>query len=216
MIDIIIIGNSGAARECYDILLDIFSDSPSLAHYYQFKGFLAWKGYPADLKQLSHLQLDESKALDVLNTHYIIGIGNPKLRKEIFEEFKSKNATFMNLIHPWSSISSTVEMGEGNIFQRGCTVHCNAKIGNANYLNGAVNLSHDAEIGNYNFLAPYSMVLGNSKLGSSNHLGPQSILLENAKVGDNNLLAPSSVIYKGCKNNCRMMGSPALKVGEME
>ncbi len=214
MKNIVIIGNSGAARECYEILQDIFAASPNLQHYYRFQGFLPWKGHRADLKQLAHMELNE-KAIDVHNVHYVIGIGQAKIRQEIFEEYKAADAILMNLIHPWSSVSPTVEMGEGNIFQRGCSVHCNTKIGNANYLNGAVNLSHDAEIGNYNFLGPYAMVLGNARLGSCNHLGPHSTLLEKAKVGNNNLIAPGAVIYKGCKDNCRMMGNPALKIGEV-
>ncbi len=214
MKNVVIIGNSGAARECYEILQDIFAASPNLQHYYQFQGFLPWKGYKAHLKHLAHMELD-TKTIDIHNTHYIIGIGQAKIRQEIFEEYKAAGAHLMNLIHPWSSISPTADMGEGNIFQRGCTVHCNVKIGNANYLNGAVNLSHDAEIGDFNFLGPYAMVLGGARLGSYNHLGPQSIILNEAKIGHNNQIAPGAIVYKGCKDNCRMMGNPALKIGEI-
>ncbi len=210
---ILIIGNSGAARECYWVLRDVMESAPGLAHYYSFGGFLDWKGYAGDLKDLRDFYLgtadDYAPGPDDL---FILGVGKPELRKEIFTAFKARGASFMNLIHPWSSIAPSAVIGEGNIVQRGCTVYCNASIGNGNYLNGAVNLSHDASIGDFNFLAPYSIVLGGAGIGSCNHLGPHSVLLEHARMGNGNLLAPGSVIYKGCRDNCRMAGNPALKI----
>lgn len=212
---IIIIGNSGAARECYWILRDVMESAPGLAGYYTFSGFLDWKGYVGDLKELHHFHLGTADAYEPgPDDLFILGVGKPELRKEIFMTFKARGAYFMNLIHPWSSISPTAVMGEGNIFQRGSTVYCNSRIGNGNYFNGAVNLSHDASVGDFNFLAPYAIVLGGASVGSCNHLGPHSVLLEHTRMGNDNLLAPGSVIYKGCRNNCRMAGNPALKIGK--
>lgn len=213
---IIIIGNSGAARECYWVLRDVMESAPGLAGYYTFSGFLDWKGYVGDLKELHHFHLGTADAWNLgPDDLFIIGVGKPELRKEIFTSFKARGATFMNLIHPWSSISPSAIIGEGNILQRGCTVYCNTSIGNGNYLNGFVNLSHDAGISDFNFLAPYSIVLGSARMGSCNHLGPHSVLLEHARMGNGNLLAPGSVLYKGCRDNCRMVGNPALKIGEL-
>lgn len=217
MPQVVIIGNSGAARECYWILQDLLQSAPSLRHYYKFHGFLDWKGYPNNLKELATLYLGTADSYKIsAEDLFVIGVGEPNLRKVIFEEFKAHNATFMNLIHPWTDICASAEMGEGNVFQRGCTVYCNAKIGNGNYINGAANISHDAQIGSFNFLGPYSLVLGGAQVGSCNHLGPHSVLLEHSVMGDGNLLAPGSTIYKGCKNNCRMAGNPALCIGKIE
>ena len=212
---VIIIGNSGAARECYWIYRDMLASAPAMKNYYTFHGFLDWKGYKGDLKELASLHLTTADDYDIgPDDFFVIGVGQPALRKAIFEEFKGRGAHFMNLIHPWTDICASAELGEGNVFQRGCTVYCNAKIGNANYINGAANLSHDAEIGDYNFLAPYSLVLGGASIGSENHLGPHSVILEHVHIGNNNSIAPASTLYKGCGNNCRMAGNPALKIGE--
>ena len=213
---VVIVGNSGAARECYWILQDMFAAAPGMRQYYSFQGFLSWKGYQGNLKELAHLErgIDTEHTIES-DTLYVIGAGEPALRKAIFEEFKARGATFMNLIHPWTDICASAVVGEGNVFQRGSTVYCNARLGNANYINGAVNLSHDAAIGDYNFLGPYSIILGGAELGSHNHLGPHAVFLENSKAGDNNLFAPGAFLYKGCKSNCRMAGNPALKIGDM-
>lgn len=212
---IIIIGNAGAARECYWMLRDVMESvsAPGFPAYYSFAGFLDWQGYAGDLKELQHLHLGTADAHVISPDElFVIGVGDPGLRRDIFTAFKARGATFMNLIHPWTYISPSAVIGEGNIFQRGTTVYCNAVIGNGNYLNGAVNLSHDAAIDDFNFLAPYAVVLGHAKIGSCNHLGPYSVILDNAHMGNGNTLAPASVIYKGCKDNCHMAGNPALKI----
>lgn len=215
MPQVIIIGNSGAARECYWLLDDMVRSAPGLRNYYIFKGFLAWNGYQGDLKKMAHFLLgdarDYSPSTDEL---FVIGIGQPNLRKAVFEDFKERGANFLTLVHPWSDISPVAEVGEANIFQRGSSVHCDVCIGNANYFNGAINVGHDVEIGDYNFIGPASLLLGDCSIGSQNMIGVRSTFLAKSRIGSGNIIAPGSVIYKGCGNNCRLAGNPALKIGE--
>lgn len=213
---ICIAGNSSAARECYWILRDLQESAPALASYYEFDGFYSWGGFPDNLEEL------KDYARGPLETHnfspdelWVIGIGKPSLRRDVFNYLKARGATLMNLIHPWTSICPSASLGEGNVFQRGCTVYANARIGNGNYINGAVNLSHDASIGDFNFLAPYSIILGGARIGNLNHLAPHAVLMEKAHMGDCNSLAPGSALFKGCGDRARLSGNPALKIGEM-
>lgn len=217
MPDTYIVGNSGAARECYWILRDLLESAPGLAPYYNFRGFYSWGGHPDNLKDLSPMALGpvEDKAVQ-LDATYIIGAGQPRLRRDIFRYLKERGAKLMNLIHPWTSICPSAKIGEGNVFQRGCTIYPNAEVGDGNYINGAANLSHDAKIGDFNFLGPYSIVLGGASIGDMNHLGPCSMVMDKSRVGNNNIIAPGTIIYKGCKHNCRMAGNPALRIGAVE
>ena len=213
---IIIIGNSGAARECYWILQDVRGSAPGLADYYHFGGFLDWQGYAGDLKELGVMHIgtttDHAICPDDL---FIIGVGKPALRRDIFIAMKKRGARFMNLIHPWSYVCPSASMGEGNIIQRGCCLYVNDTLGDANYLNGAVNLAHDAVAGDFNFFGPYALALGGATIGSCNHIGPHSVMLEHSRMGDGNLVTPGSVLYKGCRDNCRMAGNPAIRIDDL-
>ena len=214
---ILIVGNSGAARECYWMLQDIAASAPALGSYYEFGGFLSWRGYQGALKELSDRFIgDFGEHAIGPDEIYVIGAGDPGLRRDIYAELKERGANLINLVHPWSYVCPSAQLGEGNIIQRGCTVFANARLGNGNYINGAVNIAHDASIGDFNFLAPYAIVLGGASIGSHNHLGPHSVVLEHARMGNSNSLAPGSTLYKGCKDNCRMAGNPALKIGTIE
>lgn len=215
MSELIIIGNSGAARECYWIFMDILRHTPEKAASHRFKGFLRWQGYAGDLKELSDRLLGEAQAhVPADGEEFVIGIGQPALRKQVYEAFKAKGASFMTLRHPFVDIAPTADIGEGNIFQMGVTVFCNATVGNANYLNGSVNLAHDVVCGDYNFIGPNALLLGECRIGSENIIGAQCCLLPKAKVGNGNSIAPASVLYKGCGDHRRMMGNPAFSVGD--
>ena len=213
---IVIIGNSGAARECYYILQDVFAADSLFASVHQFVGFLAWKNYPGNLKDLSHLALGDADSFTLQPEDlFIIGVADTRLRETIFSVCKSRGATFMNLVHPLADVCPSASLGEGNILQRGSFILCNAIVGNGNYLNGFVGIAHDAVMVDFNFLAPQTMILGSTVIGSRNRFGPSSILLDRAQVGDDNLISPGSIIYKGCGSHSRMAGNPALKIGEM-
>lgn len=212
---ILIAGNSGAARECYWILRDLQASAPGLASYYEFGGFYRWRSNPDNLAELQEFSCGPLEDhVFTQNELAVIGVGSPALRRDVFIFLKERGVSLMNLIHPWTSICPSAQLGEGNTFQRGSTVYANAKIGNGNYLNGAVNISHDAEIGDFNFLAPYSIVLGGARIGNLNHLAPHAVIMEHARMGNCNSLAPGSALFKGCKDNARLSGNPALKTGE--
>lgn len=210
-----IIGNSGAARECFWIFMDMLAANSKMSSEYEFGGFLSWHNHPSNLKSLR--DYEKGDAVDYnpsSRDFFVIGVGQPKLRYDIFSYMKDKNANFFTLLHPLSDINPSARIGEANVFQRSSSVYCDVCLGNANYLNGAVNLSHDVIAGDANFFGPYSLVLGECKVGSRNFLAVHTTLLPNSKIGDDNNIAPGSIVYKGCASNTRMAGNPALPIGK--
>lgn len=204
---VVIVGNSGAARECYWLLRVAREAGEKVA----FKGFLAWKGHVGNLRDLARFSLGDSEeyrpAQDDL---FVIGMGKPELRLAVYNRLKELDAAFYTLRHPNVYICPSADVGEANIFQRDCVVQANASIGNANFFNGGVVVGHDAKIGNGNVFNLHTGVSGNVGIGDANQFAPQSIVLEHATIGSRNVFAPGAVVYKGCKDHCLMTGNPAL------
>lgn len=212
-----IIGNSGAARECYWLYRDMCSADSGLEKSSRFEGFLSWHDYQGDLKSLSDMFRGDVSEIDFPpGSELVIGVGQPALRSEIFETMKNRNGVFFTLVHPLSYISPVANFGEANIFQRGCSIFCDVQIGNANYFNGAVTLSHDVCVKDANFLGPFALLLGGCKVGSRNLISVRTTMLPNARIGDDNILAPACVVYKGCRNGIRLAGNPAMKIGSAQ
>ncbi|MDL2207196.1 acetyltransferase [Desulfovibrio sp. OttesenSCG-928-F20] len=207
---LVIIGNSGAARECYWLAHEIIERESNL----EFKGFLSFEGHQGDLRDLAEWSLGTDDNYSPRQEDvFIIGIGMPALRLKAFHKWKDRGARFMNLIHPNVQFIGKVSLGEGNILACGTYISCNAVLGDANYLNGSVVVGHDSRIGDGNFFGPFSMVLGDVSIGSANSFGVRSVVLSGAKIGDGNMVAPGAYLLKGCGNGRVMAGNPAQDMG---
>ena len=208
---VFIVGGDGFARECHSNLNVMKRDDPSI----EFGGFLGHGGYghTVNYKHLQEFYLGEESDHTFKEDEYvIIGAGYPDLRRKIYNDLKKRNVRFFNLI--LGKYGSSVTFGEANISVY-TSLTVNTKIGNGNVFNGAVIVGHDTEIGDFNFFGPRSSVLGTVKIGNDNIIGTNAVILPHAKIGNNNKIAPLSAVYKGCRNNCYMLGNPALKVGEI-
>ena len=206
--NLVIIGNSGAARECYWLFQEIYANDSTI----QFKGFLGFEGYQPNLKDLTHYDLGSDNSYRPHQEDiFVIGIGDPALRSQAYRNWENRGVEFLNLIHPSVYITGS-SIGKANIIARGSYISCNSSLGDANFLNGSVVIGHDCQIGDSNFFGPFSLILGNVSIGCSNRVGARAVVLAGAKVGNNNTLVPGAYLYKGCRNNQIMAGNPALSI----
>lgn len=210
-----IVGGDGFARECYFYL----QEELYAGELVKFGGFLGHGGYghTVDYKGLQHLYKGEVADYTFKENEYVvIGAGYSALRQKIYGELKERHVQFFNLIGQQVYLNPTVKMGEANVIIGLSTFTADIEIGNGNVFNGDVKIGHDCKIGNFNFLGPRAQVLGDVKIGNSNMIGANAILLPNCKIGNHNKIAPLSALYKGCRDNCYMLGNPALKEGTVE
>lgn len=205
---VVIVGNSGAARECY-WLWRVAKEADDCTP--DFKGFLAWHGYAGQLCELAPSSLGSSDDYQPdQDDLFVIGMGKPELRMAAYAWLKPLKARFYTLRHPNVYVCPSATVGEANIFQRDCVVQANASIGNANFFNGGVVVGHDAVIGDGNTFNLHTGISGHARLGNANQLAPRCVVLEHAKIGNWNIFAPGAVVYKGCRDHCLMTGNPAL------
>ena len=206
---IYIVGGNGFARECYLTLSKLIQYNSDI----NFGGFLGHGGYgkTVDYKQLQKYYIGEVSDKNFSEDEFvIIGAGYPELRHKIYNELKSRKINFYNLISPIIKINDYVEIGEANVIMAPFTIGPDVKIGDGNVFNGDVVVGHDAVVGNFNFIGGKSQILGNTRIGNDNTIGSACVFLPNSKIGNNNKIAPISAVYKGCKDNCYMLGNPAL------
>ncbi len=85
---------------------------------------------------------------DIEKTEYdfaFVAIGNPAVRKLLFEKIKKP----ITIVHPRAIIASSAKIGEGSIIEAGAVVAANAEIGISSIVMSNVVVGHDAKVGNY-------------------------------------------------------------------
>lgn len=142
-----------------------------------------------------------------------IAVGDPRIRKLIYDSITNPNITYPNLIAPSFKVldPETFKIGRGNIIQDNCSATCDVIIGNFNVFNGSDVMGHDDIIGDFNVLMPGVHLSGAVTVGNCNLLGVDSVVLQKVKIGDRVTLGAGSVLMTKPKDGSTYIGVPAKK-----
>lgn len=153
-------------------------------HYNFKKPFLgSWKDYMVDK-----------------NDYFVLAFDNPKAKKNLIREIKSKKGNFLNLIHPTAFISSTAKIGIGNLIGPYVILGPNVKMGDFNLLTSQTMISHDSVIGDCNFFAT-SLLCGHIKVADDNYFGIRSTIVPEVIIGSRNTIQAGMIVDKSINDD---------------
>lgn len=157
------------------------------------------------------IQITSLKNFTPHSDQYIFGFVEP--RKDLFLSALAEfQLPFGNLIHPFSSVASSVEMGMGNFVGAGVVLGPNVRLGNFNYVNRCASVGHDTQIKNQNHIGPGVVIPGRCVIGNKNFFGANSTLLDGLTITDQVTLAAGAVATKNISQSGTFVGIPAKLV----
>ncbi len=204
----LVVGAKGFAKEVLEVLHqlnqtkylvfydDITADIPDFL-YNKF----------SVLKNIEEAQ----KYLQKIDNRFTIGIGNPILRKIIYEKFIAIGGQFTQTISHFAKIGNF-----GNTIEPGCNIMTGTVITNdvtikkGTLINLNCTIGHDSILGQFVELSPGVHISGNCKIGDYSVLGTNSTVLPNIIIGKNVIVGAGSVVTKDVPDNCLVVGTPAL------
>lgn len=140
----------------------------------------------------------------------IIAFGDrPDVRLSIVDALSDVDCEFFNAIHPSSTISQTVTLGQG------ITINGQSYIGPGSILNShtlvdsCVNISHDCIIKTGATITPSATLAGGVEIGCNAYIGPNATILEELTIGDNAVVGAGSVVTKDVPPETEVIGIPA-------
>ncbi|MFS0931221.1 acetyltransferase [Enterococcus casseliflavus] len=202
--ELIIVGAGGFAKEIF-FLLDRVGTFTVL-------GFVDDNYQSLPKKMLGYPILGNLNYLNRISkgTAIAIGIANPRIKENIYNQHKSnENLFFPNIIDSTALIGKDVKFGIGNIISPYTTFTAGIRIGDFNMINIHSTIGHDCEIQNYNSIYPNVNISGNVKIGSYNEIGVGTKVIQNIKIGDENILGAGSVVIKKVNDKKKLVGVPA-------
>lgn len=207
---IAIFGAGGFGREV-KIIIDAIN---SISEKYEFIGFFddgfeigkIINGYPV-LGAIHEINNYEDSLLLVL------AIGNPIVKKKVFEKIKNPKVSFPSLIHPSVIISKdAVIVEDGCIICAGNIITCNIKIERFTILNLACTVGHDTTIGAFSSFMPSVNISGEVTIHSSVYVGTGAKIINQLEIGENTVIGAGAVISKSIPANCTAVGIPAKPI----
>ncbi|WP_339888039.1 acetyltransferase [uncultured Flavobacterium sp.] len=210
----LIIGAKGFAKEILEVL-HLNNELNNLAFYDDVNDLQEKKLYNqfdilTNIEEASHYFKTNS------NT-FSIGIGNPILRKTIYDKFVSIGGVFSSIVSKNSQIGHY-----GNSIQEGCNIMCGSiitndvHIGKGTLINLSCTIGHDSKIGKFVEISPGTNVSGNCNIGNYTIIGTNVTILPKINIGKNVIVAAGSVVTKDVPDNCMVAGVPAIIKKQIE
>lgn len=209
MIDLILVGAGGYAREIYE---EIIKTNNRITPTYNVLGALddnlhALDGKQTDLKILGTIKDWKVKG----NEKYVLSIASPQIKQKVSKIMHEKGAKFVSLLHFTVMRCSGAEYGEGFIAYPGAVLGPDVKIGDFVTLLGT-GLGHDVQIGDFSTISSYCGINGYVRLGKRVFVGGHAVIAPGIKIDDDAFVCTGSVVVTPVRKGMKVFGNPAHKM----
>ncbi|WP_445737897.1 acetyltransferase [Mariniflexile sp.] len=151
------------------------------------------------------------------DSRFSIGIGNPFLRKKIYDKFNLIGGVFTSTVSPFANIGSyDVEIGVGSNILSNSVFSNSIKIGKGCIVYYNSIITHDCQIGDFVEISPSVTLLGRSTIGDFSQVGSNATILPDLKIGKNVIIGAGSVVTKNIPDNSMVVGVPAKIIKELK
>ncbi len=202
----LIIGAKGHAIE----ILEILTKKKQSKNIFFFDNVNKYSEYK--LYDYFHIlyTLEQVKTLFKEDKKFILGLGNPLLRKKIAENFVKIGGELTSLIASNADIGTwNCKLGLGINIMSGVFVSNNTEISEGVLLNTACVINHDVKIGKYTEISPNAVILGRVKIGKFSSIGANSTVLPDIIIGNNVIVGAGAVVTQNVPDNTKVKGIPA-------
>lgn len=198
----VVAGAGGHALEVLDILISkneavgiVFFDEVSTQELFDGKYFI--------LKTEEELKTHFLK-----DPRFILGIGNSKLRKRLYDRFSELGGRHFALKGNGNICSLSANVESADIVNL-CFIGPKAQIGRGTLINSGAFVHHEVSVGEFCEIAPRAVLLGKVKVGDFVMVGANATILPKIKIGNNVIVGAGSVVTKDVEDGVIVMGIPA-------
>lgn len=140
---------------------------------------------------------------------YLLGVGSNTIRERIALRVEKIGGKCMTVVHPNSSLASTVVIGEGTFVARNVAVNPMVSVGKNVILNTSCIIDHECIIGNNVHIAPGAVLAGNVVINDGVFIGANTVVKQGITIGRNATVGAGSVILRDVEENQVVVGNPA-------
>ena len=207
----VVIGAGGFAKE---LLSCITNNSPEVIKF--FDDVNPEIQILFDIYQVYKSTAQVKAYFDQTCPDFTLGLGNPFLRKRMYDKFVSLGGNFVSVISEKSFIGAfDIELGKGVNVLAGVNISNSVSIGKGTLIYYNSNITHDCKVGDFVQISPGVNLLGRITVGNYTTIGAVATILPDITIGSNVIVGAGAVVTKDIPDNCLVVGTPAKIIKEL-
>lgn len=198
---LIIIGASGHGRVIADIAktmgytdIGFLDDNPSI------KGC---GGYPV---------YGTTVDIGIFDSDYVIGIGNPKIRRIMHHRILATGKKPVSLIHNNAVIGEDVTIGAGSVIMAGAVLNPGTRIGDECIINTCASVDHDCILEDYVHISVGAHLAGTVVIGEATWIGIGAVVSNNLFICGDCMIGAGAVVVNNIDDSGTYVGVPAKRI----
>ena len=140
---------------------------------------------------------------------FVIAIGDNRIRKMIADMLKISEKEFLTVIHPTSSVSQSVKIGNGTVVMPNTIINADTIIGNHCIVNSGSVVEHDSILEDFVHVCPNSTITGTVTIGEGCMVGSGATIIPNKRIGEWTTIGAGATVTDDLPSNCLAVGTPA-------
>lgn len=141
------------------------------------------------------------------DSRFILGTGNPRLRKMFYERFTAIGGEHYAIQGEGNLLSNSAEIGGADLMNH-CVIGPKVKIGKGTLVNTGALVHHETQVGEFCEIAPAAVLLGKVRVGDQVMIGANATILPGINIGANAIIGAGAVITKDVPSGATVVGVP--------
>jgi sugar O-acyltransferase (sialic acid O-acetyltransferase NeuD family) len=142
----------------------------------------------------------------------VVAIGDNARRLELSLALAQAGAPLVTVVHPFSAVSPTAELGAGTVVLAGAVLNAGTRVGTACIVNTRASIDHDCTIGDGVHICPGVTLAGHVSVQDLAWMGIGSCAIQGVKVGRAALVAAGATVVDDVAPGARVAGCPAKEM----
>lgn len=146
----------------------------------------------------------------------IIGVGEPSLRKKMYNKIISAGYSLATLIHPSVHVPQSTVVKQGVIIQSTAYISSNIEFCENSYIHPLTSVGHGCKIHPHCIISNNTSIAGDCEVGEATYIATGVMVKEGVAIGSNVIIGMASAVFRDIENDVIVLGNPARSLRKNE